>query len=152
MVSSASGRTDEPVRMNCDGSPRLSTSLRILSQIGGKACHSSISRGVFPANNVAGLISIICVLCIKTEESPKSRILRAICFAVVVLPHHFGPSISTAPLPRIFRFNILSAIRCLYFAINIFVLAQKYMFFLSQPKIFGDLWLFCSVICGRFIR
>ena len=119
IVSSASGRTEEPVRINCEGSPRLSTSLRMESQMVGKACHSSISRGVFPSNKAWGLISMSCELCISTEESPKSRILFAICLAVVVLPHHFGPSIKTAPFPRTFRSKMPSAIRCLYFAITI---------------------------------
>ena len=117
MVSSASGSTDEPVRMNCDGSPRRSTSLRMQSHIGGNACHSSIRRGVSPSSNAFGLSSIICELCINTAESPRSSMLLASCLAVVVLPHHLGPSIRTAPLPRTLRFKILSAIRGLYVAI-----------------------------------
>ncbi len=113
MVSSASGSTDEPVKMNCDGSPRLSTSLRMESQIGGSACHSSISLGVSPSRRVLGLSSINCALCFKTAESPKSSMLLASCFAVVVLPHHLGPSMSTAPFPSTLRLRMLSDIRCL---------------------------------------
>jgi hypothetical protein len=42
------------------------------------------------------------------------NVLAANCSAVVVFPHHLGPSISTAPLPANLRINILSAIRSLY--------------------------------------
>ena len=135
IVSSASGSTDEPVRINCDGTPRLSTSLRMESQMGGNACHSSISRGVAPSNNVFGPISIICILCFSTDASPRSSTLRASCLAVVVLPHHLGPSIRTAPFPRTLRSRILSAIRRLYSAIS-FVCGCKGMIFISFGQIF----------------
>lgn len=102
MVLSASGRTDEPVRMNCEKSPRRSTSLRMVSHSGGMVCHSSIKRGVSPSSKVIGLRSIICRLCRSTLLSPRLSILLACCLAVVVLPHHLGPSIRTAPLPANF--------------------------------------------------
>ena len=40
--------------------------------------------------------------------------LLACCSAVVVFPHHFGPSISTAPFEASLSANILSAILLLY--------------------------------------
>ena len=44
------------------------------------------------------------------EASAMYKILAANCSAVVVFPHHLGPSITTAPLPSNFRFRISSAI------------------------------------------
>lgn len=125
------------------------------SHIGGSACHSSINRGVSPSNNVFGLISISPELCFNTAESPKSRTLFASCFAVVVLPHHLGPSINTAPLPRTLRSRILSAIRCLYFAITFYFECKStnfYLIYLIILYIFGRLWEIYSVVCGKFIR
>ena len=155
IVSSASGSTEEPVRINCDGSQRLSTSLRMESQIGGKACHSSIRRGVAPLRSDFGLISIICELCFNTDASPRSSTLFASCLAVVVLPHHFGPSINTAPFPRTLRSRILSAIRFLYSAIS-FCFGYKSTTFVSinqrKYRLFGDLRKICSVIWGNSVR
>ena len=42
------------------------------------------------------------------------NMLLACCSAVVVFPHHFGPSISTAPFEASLSANILSAILLLY--------------------------------------
>ena len=47
------------------------------------------------------------------------RTLAAICSAVVVLPHHLGPSIRTAPFPSSFLARISSAILFLYSFISI---------------------------------
>ena len=163
MVSSALGSTEDPVRINCEGSPRLSTSLRMESQMGGSACHSSIKRGVVPSNRDWGLISIICALCFSTDASPRSSTLFASCLAVVVLPHHLGPSMRTAPFPRTLRSRSLSAIRCLYFTITLLFRPQRYNFYGKPPKkietfrlfetlLFGYLLVFCSVICCKFIR
>ncbi len=163
MVSSASGSTDDPVSINCEGSPRLSTSLRMESQMGGNACHSSIKRGVVPSKRDLGLISIIWVLCFSTDASPRSSTLFASCFAVVVLPHHLGPSMRTAPFPRTLRSRSLSAIRCLYFAITFPFWPQRYSFYVKQTRksktfrsfvahSFGRLWHICSVICRKLIR
>lgn len=82
-----------------------------------------------------------------TEESPRSRTLLANCFAVVVLPHHLGPSINTAPLPSTLRLSILSEIRCLYFAITD-KFDAKIPLVLQIAKQIG----INSVICGDFIR
>ena len=47
------------------------------------------------------------------------RMLLACCCAVVVFPHHFGPSTKTAPLPANFRAISPSAILGLYFSFTI---------------------------------
>jgi len=123
--------------------------------MGGNACHSSIKRGVVPSKRDLGLISIICALCFSTVASPRSSTLLANCFAVVVLPHHLGPSIRTAPFPRTLRSRSLSAIRCLYFTITLLFRPQRYNFYRKPPKeigVFGDLRRFYSVVCGIFVR
>ena len=121
-----------------------------------------MSRGVAPSNNVPGLNSIICLLWIRVEESPRSSVLLAHCLAVVVFPHHLGPSIKTAPLPIIFRSIIRSAMRCLYFAITLWFWGQRYKKYYSDPRkttpfpafvivLFRKLRLFCSGICDHFV-
>ena len=145
VVSVACGSTDDPVKMNWENSPRLSTSLRMLSQREGMVCHSSIKRGVSPCSSVFGLISIIPTLWLNIVLSPRSRMLLACCWAVVVFPHHFGPSNKTAPLPANFRARSPSAILGLYFSFtiqNFLILLQNYWFYLnyaSKLKKFGRL-------------
>ena len=107
-----------PVRINCPISPRLSTSLRTISHNSGMVCHSSINRGVSPSNMDLGSICNACIVSRKVIVSPKLSRLRATCFAVVVFPHHLGPCTKTAPLPCNLRFNMSSAIRCLYTLIS----------------------------------
>ena len=53
-ISTSSPGVAEPVRMNCPGSRRLSTSWRTAFQSGGASCHSSRSRGVSPFITVMG--------------------------------------------------------------------------------------------------
>lgn len=90
---------------------RLSTSFLTASHNGGATCHSSISRGFAPFNNSDGLTA--------TVESYDSRLsgscilstLAARLSAVVVLPHHLGPTINVAPNDSRRNANSLSAIR-----------------------------------------
>ena len=107
------------MRTNCPSSPRWSTSKRIASQSLGASCHSSINLGTAPFNSLLGFISAIVIFCDFFSGSSMYNTLAASCSAVVVLPHHFGPSISTAPCPSSFRFKISSAILFLYFFIGI---------------------------------
>ena len=53
--SSTSGGTALPVRINSP-LPPLSTAERTASHISGPSCHSSISRGVAPSNNLSGRV------------------------------------------------------------------------------------------------
>ena len=151
IVSSACGSTDDPVRMNCEKSLRLSTSSRMLSHRGGIVCHSSIRRGVSPCKSVLGLMSIICRLCFSTPLSPRSSVLLACCLAVVVLPHHLGPSINTAPLPANLRASSPSEILGLYSVFinqRIVILAAKLLIIIELCKPFYNF----SVVCGDFVR
>ena len=151
VVSSAWGATVDPVRINCEKASLLSTSFRMLSHSSGIVCHSSISLGVSPCSSVFELISIICLLCFNTSVSPKSSRLLACCRAVVVLPHHFGPSINTAPLPASLRASSLSAILGLYI-LPIFRLllnlTAKILIIIELYKSFDAF----SVVCGDFVR
>ena len=53
--------------------------------------------------------------------------LLAFCSAVVVFPHHFGPSINTAPTSSSLYSNSLSAILFLYsFMLNLLCFGCKY--------------------------
>ena len=108
----------EPVRINCPNSPRWSTSKRIASQSFGASCHSSMRRGAEPFSRRLGFSSDMAMFCSFFSGSSIYKILEASCSAVVVLPHHLGPSISTAPFPSSLRFRISSAILFLYFFIR----------------------------------
>ena len=70
-----------------------STCRRAASQISGTSCHSSIKCGSFPINTNAGSVRAAA----KVAASSKRSALFARQSAVHVLPHHFGPTISTAP-------------------------------------------------------
>lgn len=65
-----------------------------------------------------GFSSDIAMFCSFFSGSSIYKMLAASCSAVVVFPHHFGPSISTAPLPSNFRIRISSAILFLYLFIR----------------------------------
>lgn len=93
---------------------KSSTILLIESQSIGIVCHSSMSLGVSPSRSILGLISIMFLLSLSVSLSPRSNVLWASCEAVVVLPHHLGPSIKTAPFPASFLSRSLSAMRFLY--------------------------------------
>ena len=88
----------EPVRMNWPKPSLWSTVKRIVSHNCGAICHSSINRGVLPVKRRLGLIPANRIFCSMISESSIYKVLLACCSAVVVLPHHFGPSIRTAPL------------------------------------------------------
>lgn len=87
----------EPVSMNCPSIPRSSTVVRTASQRIGISCHSSINRGVLPLNKREGFASAAAKYCARILVSCNFISLAAACSAVVVFPHHFGPSIKTAP-------------------------------------------------------
>ena len=91
------------------------------SQSLGASCHSSISLGVSPSNKTEASISAICRLVSNEAGLSIYRILLAYCSAVVVFPHHLGPSIKIAPLLANFFASIWSAILCLYSIFQIFV-------------------------------
>ena len=110
VISFVSTGTAEPVRTNCPGSPRWSTSKRMASQSVGASCHSSISLGTAPLSNRLGLNSDMAMFCAFFSGSSIYKMLAATCSAVVVFPHHLGPSIRTAPFPSSFRFRMSSAI------------------------------------------
>lgn len=121
-VSTLTGRTITPDQVaewsESTGHAAWSTSNRIASQSFGASCHSSISLGVAPFNSRLGFSSDIAMFCSFFSGSSIYKILAASCSAVVVFPHHFGPSISTAPLPSNFRIRISSAILFLYLFIR----------------------------------
>lgn len=94
----SSAGTAKPVNTNCPTSWRWSTSNFIVSQSLGASCHSSISRGVLPWSSIDGSISTIYRLVSSDAGLSIYNTLPAYCSAVVVLPHHLGPSMSTAPL------------------------------------------------------
>ena len=88
----------DPVNMNCPGSPpRLSHSNRAASQSFGTSCHSSISRGTSPATASAGSVSARKRFSKLRDGSMRRSLDAARVPAVVVFPHHFGPSMRTAP-------------------------------------------------------
>ena len=119
VISLVSAGTAEPVRRNWPSSLRWSTSKRIASHNFGASCHSSISLGVSPFRRRFGFNSDIEMFCSFFSGSSMYRTLAAICSAVVVLPHHLGPSIRTAPFPSSFLARISSAILFLYSFISI---------------------------------
>ena len=113
-ISSVFAGTAEPVRMKNPSPSRWSTSKRMVSHRLGASCHSSISFGVSPSRRVCGLIFASCIYMLLFLGSFMYITLFAFCSAEVVLPHHFGPSISTAPMPSRFLSSKVSAIRFLY--------------------------------------
>lgn len=88
----------DPVRMKCPKPPFLSTIVLTESHSSGIRCHSSIRRGDSPSRSLDGDIAAIAAYSSYISGSPSSTILLETCFALVVLPHHLGPSINTAPL------------------------------------------------------
>ncbi len=88
------------------------TSKRTASHSTGAICHSSISRGVAPFSNSEGFVSAMLRYVPALSGSCMYRTLRAARWAVLVLPHHFAPSISTAPAALSSRCSTLSDMRC----------------------------------------
>jgi len=114
LSSSASlSGTAEPVKMNCPILRRWSTVYLTASHNLGTVCHSSISIGVSPDNAASVSISNKLLKLFFTSVRANKILLAAISSAVVVLPHHLGPSISTAPFACNFFLSRLSIILCL---------------------------------------
>ena len=90
----------EPVRMNRPLPFPWSTAKRTASHSCGAICHSSMRCGSAPSKSTDGRTSAK-----ATREGPSSGSWRytalcACCLAVSVLPHHFAPTIWTAPEAR----------------------------------------------------
>ena len=116
------------------------------SQSFGASCHSSISLGVSPSSKTEASISAICRLVSNDAGLSIYRILLACCSAVVVFPHHFGPSIKIAPLLASFFANIWSAILCLYSIFsNIDYTYAKIQLFFIFPQL--AVFYFLSWLC-----
>ena len=113
-ILSVAGGTAEPVSMKCPYPSRWSTANLTASHSCGATCHSSISRGESPSNRIFEFILAIRMFCSTSSGFPIYKTLAACRSAVVVFPHHFGPSISTAPFPLSLRSNNVSAILFLY--------------------------------------
>ena len=113
-ILSVSAGTAEPVNINCPSPSLWSISKRAASHSCGASCHSSIKRGVVPARSFLGERAANSIFCSIYSGSSIYTTLFACCSAVVVLPHHFGPCIRTAPTPISLRLNIPSAMRGLY--------------------------------------
>ena len=69
--------------------------------------------------------------------------------AVVVLPHHFGPSITTAPFASNFACKIRSTTLALYSLMIVTPLPSAYPLFRTRAILFGDLAVFRSA-CWRY--
>lgn len=113
-ISFSSAGTAEPVKTNCPTSRLWSISNLMASHNFGANCHSSISLGVSPSSNTEASISAISRLVANDVGLSIYKMLFACCSAVVVFPHHLGPSINMAPLLANFFASIWSAILCLY--------------------------------------
>ena len=118
IMSEVCGGTLLPVRMNCPILSEWSTSNLTASQIAGATCHSSSKRGRSPLSRRLILTSATRA----TSGSAIYNTLEACCSAVVVFPHHFAPSIKTAPFRLRRAFSISSTILLLYFFILIILI------------------------------
>ena len=72
--------------------------------------------------------------------------------AVVVLPHHFGPSITTAPFASNFACKIRSTTLALYSLMIVTPLPSAYPLFRTRAILFGDLAVFRSAGWRYFVR
>ena len=72
--------------------------------------------------------------------------------AVVVLPHHFGPSITTAPFASNFACKIRSTTLALYSLMIVTPLPSAYPLFRTRAILFGDLAVFRSAFWRYFVR
>ena len=72
--------------------------------------------------------------------------------AVVVLPHHFGPSITTAPFASNFACKIRSTTLALYSLMIVTPLPSAYPLFRTRAILFGDLAVFRSACWRYFVR
>ena len=71
--------------------------------------------------------------------------------AVVVLPHHFGPSITTAPFASNFACKIRSTTLALYSLMIVTPLPSAYPLFRTRAILFGDLAVFRSACWRCFV-
>ena len=111
--------TAEPVNMNWPILCRWSTADLTESHTFGTVCHSSISIGGLPPNAASVSISRSRLKFSFMSVFANKTLLAAISSAVVVFPHHLGPSITTAPLAASFFANRPSIIRCLYHSMTV---------------------------------
>lgn len=72
--------------------------------------------------------------------------------AVVVLPHHFGPSITTAPFASNFACKIRSTTLALYSLMIVTPLPSAYPLFRTRAILFGILAEFRSSFWRYFVR
>ena len=72
--------------------------------------------------------------------------------AVVVLPHHFGPSITTAPFASNFACKIRSTTLALYSLMIVTPLPSAYPLFRTRAILFGYLAVFRSAFWRYFVR
>lgn len=101
-----------PTRTIADNNCFADCLVRTASQSTGASCHSSIRRGVSPINNNDGLEAAVAAYSSCISVSCILMTLLLICSAVVVFPHHLGPSISTAPKASRRSASWRSAILC----------------------------------------
>lgn len=119
-----SSTTVEPVKINWPFWFRSSTVFRTASHKTGATCYSSISRGVSPLSSKDGLVRAVARYPSRLSGSCILITLFDCCMAVVVFPHHFGPTICTAPKASKRSRSILSAILSKYFIFNMFLFAK----------------------------
>jgi hypothetical protein len=100
--SSSSFGVDEPVKIYCPFFPELSTACLMASQTPCATCHSSIKRGFLPSNTDDGSKIALFLFEKLPLGSDKSNSVFAKNLPHDVFPHHFGPSMTTAPLNRNF--------------------------------------------------
>lgn len=88
---------------------------------------------------LASNVSLFCIF----------NMLFACWVAVVVLPHHLGPSIKTAPNASKYSDNCVSNTRFKYAIINVFLKsAAKVRKNINPANCFLFLWHFVSYFCG----
>ena len=144
LISSIDGGTLEPVSMYSPKPEDLSTLKRTTSHSDGASCHSSISKGRSPRNRRLGFSFAKEMLLSFLPGSSIYNVEAAICSAVVVFPHHFGPSTSTAPLQDKISFRTVSATLGLY---SVFFMAD----IIPYSRALRHLTVFHCVTCHYFI-
>ena len=100
-----------PVRIKCPFPLCTSQYVLTASQILEASCHSSTSLGLAPSSKALGLIAAVLIKSSFFGSFWNWIQLLVYFFAVVVLPHHFGPTIFIAPNARSFSSRLLSIIR-----------------------------------------
>ena len=112
-----------------------STSRRIASQILGASCHSAIRRGFSPSSSDEGFTPAMYWYVSLRSGSWRWIVLEDICSAIVVLPHRFGPMMSSAPVDERRLLKYPSATLGLYSLITIaYMKSWIYMQLLSEHR------------------